>query len=288
MPVEFERDHDADAESTTGMSKEPATTLVNENVEHVKETINVGVPSVAGMTTQEMLDAIQSSDEEPEQARSSVETTRAARAVDATVTAAAIATNDCSTVATVHHVEWRRASSTEHPLNGNHAPCMWSVRNGVGENLYPGQPNLAINSMSATDFFLLIFPPKQLVAMVDLTNIELEKLEVNTTNTSDLLKFFGVLILMTSFEFTSRASLWSSVAPMKYQPAPHFGLTGMSRHCFDDLFRAIRWSKQPSERAENESTEQHRWKLLDDFVADFNDHRANYLIRPIQFVSTNP
>jgi hypothetical protein len=81
------------------------------------------------------------------------------------------------------------------------------MRNEVGENLYPGQPNLAINGTSAMDFFLLMFPPKQLVLMVDLTNIELEKLEANTTNTSELLKFFGVLILMTSFEFTSRASL---------------------------------------------------------------------------------
>ena len=98
-----------------------------------------------------------------------------------------------------------------------------------------------------------MFPPKQLVAMVDLTNIELVKLEANTTNTSEILKFFGVLILMTSFEFTSRESLWSSVAPMKYKPAPHFGLTGMSKHRFNDLFRAIQWSKQPSERAENET-----------------------------------
>jgi hypothetical protein len=189
----------ADAELTTGMSKnEPVTTLVNENVEHVNDTINVGAPSVAGMTTQEMLDAIQSLDEEPEQAQASVETTTAA---------AAIAANNLSTVAIVHHVEWRRASSTEPLFSGNHTPRMWSERNVVGENLYRGQPNSAINSMSAMDFFLLMFPPKQLVAMIDLTNIELEKLEANTTYTSELLKFFGVLILMTSLELTSRASL---------------------------------------------------------------------------------
>jgi hypothetical protein len=30
------------------------------------------------------------------------------------------------------------------------------------------------------------------------------------------------------------------------------------------------------ERAENESTEQHRWTLVDDFVANVNDHRANF------------
>jgi hypothetical protein len=103
---------------------------------------------------------------------------------------------------------------------------IWSVRNVIGENLIPGAANLAaVNSMSAIVFFLLMFPQKQLVSMVDLTNYELAKLELNATNTSELLELFGVLILMTFFEFTSRASLWSSVAPMKYQPAPHFGLT---------------------------------------------------------------
>jgi hypothetical protein len=155
-------------------------TLVNENVEHhVNETINVGAPSVAGLTTQEtMLDAIQSLDEEPEQAQASVDTTTAA------VAAAAIAAKDCSTVATVHHVKCRRASSTEPPFNGNYTPHMWSVRNEVGENFYPGQPHSAISGMSAMDFFLQMFPPRQLVVMVDLTNIELEKLEANTTNIS--------------------------------------------------------------------------------------------------------
>ena len=139
--------------------------------------INIGAPSVAGMTTQDMLDAIQSSDEEPEQARVSVETTTAAPAVAATVAATAGTAYDRSTVATAHHVEWRRASSTELPLHGNYTPRMWSVRNVLGENLYPGAANLAINGMSAFDFFPLMFPPKQLVAMVDLTNIELSNLE---------------------------------------------------------------------------------------------------------------
>ena len=58
----------------------------------------------------------------PEQAKVSVETTTAAPAVAGTVAAAAIATNDRSTVATVHHAKWLRASSTEPPINGNHTP----------------------------------------------------------------------------------------------------------------------------------------------------------------------
>ena len=45
----------------------------------------------------------------------------------------------------------------------------------------------------------------------------------------------------------------------------------------------MRWSKQPLEQAENESTEQNRWKLVDDFVANFNDHRANLFSPPNTF-----
>ena len=138
-------------------------------------------------------------------------------------------------VAIVHYVEWRRASSTELPLNGVVPPRLWGVRNVIGEVMIPGTTKTAaINSMSAIDFFLFMFPPKQLITMVDLTNAELSKSALNATNSSEMLKFFGILIQMTSFEFTSRASLWSSVAPMKYRPAPHFGLTGMSKHRFDD------------------------------------------------------
>jgi hypothetical protein len=53
-------------------------------------------------------------------------------------------------------------------------------------------------------FFLLMFPPKQLSTMVNLTNAALSKLELNTTSSSEMRKFFGILILTASlFEFTS-------------------------------------------------------------------------------------
>ncbi len=41
-----------------------------------------------------------------------------------------------------------------------------------------------------------MFPPKQLVSMVGLTYYELAKLELNANYTLELLKFFGVLILV--------------------------------------------------------------------------------------------
>ncbi len=81
-----------------------------------------------------------------------------------------------------------------------------------------------------------------------------------------------------TYEFTSRASLWATTAQMKYRPATHFGRTGMSRKRFDDFFRAVRWSYQPAEREQDECSEVHRWKLVDDFVAAFNEHRTNFFI----------
>ncbi len=132
-------------------------------------------------------------------------------------------------VAEAHGTRWFQASRIDPPLNGFVPFRLWSIRNNMGDVLVPGANTAAISDITPLDFFLLMFPPKQFIDMVELTNTELTKLELNKTNCSEMLKFFGAILLMTKFEFTSRASLWSSVAPSKYQPAPHFGLTGMSK-----------------------------------------------------------
>ena len=113
------------------------------------------------------------------------------------------------TIAYVHGNEWVRAAMTNPPLNGNVPFRQWSVRNLVGEVLHPGQNNLTTaQEMSPLDFFLLMFPPKQLSDMVHWTNRELVKLDLKQTTESELLKLFGMFILMSRFEFTSRHTLW--------------------------------------------------------------------------------
>jgi Transposase IS4 len=197
-----------------------------------------------------------------------------------TAPVAAIETTDAilvDVVATANGLNWVRASRGDPPLNGNVPFRQWSVRSVVGDILYPGGPtNGQQERMSPLDYFLLMFPPKQLTAMVQLTNVQLHLKDLQPTTTGELLKWFGLIILTTKFEFASRASLWSTIATSKYRPAPQFGLTGMSRNRFDDLFSAIRWSYQPIVRLGDLSSEQYRWMLIDDFVTNFNDHRANY------------
>jgi hypothetical protein len=52
---------------------------------------------------------------------------------------------------------------------------------------------------SMLDYFLLMFPPLQLNEIVRLTNIHLAKKRRRLTTVGEIIKFFGILILTTSF-----------------------------------------------------------------------------------------
>jgi hypothetical protein len=84
-----------------------------------------------------------------------------------------------------------------------------------------------------------------------------------------ILKLFGLLILITQYEFSSQASLWSYTAKTKYQSALPFSRTGMSRHGFDSIWSAIRFSRQPDVWPQHLSLEAYRWLLIDGFVHAF-------------------
>ena len=118
----------------------------------------------------------------------------------------------------------------------------------------------------------MLFPPEQLQLILQLTNDELAMVRKNCAMAGGIVKFFGVMLLVTRFEFGSRASLWSNMSTNKYIPAPSFGLTGMPQKWFDDLWMCIRFSDQPRNRPSEMTSEQYRWRLVDDFVKNFNEH----------------
>jgi hypothetical protein len=158
-------------------------------------------------------------------------------------------------------------------MNGNVAFREWTIRTVIGHSLGPGSDSR--KSMSRLEYFLLMFPPDQLSTMVTLTSENLLSKTKAATTPGEVLKFFGVLILVTRFEFSARASLWSNTAPSKYQPAPSFGKTGMSRHRFDTIMASVRFSRQPPVRPDHMSTEAYRWLLVDGFVDNFNSYRES-------------
>ena len=174
----------------------------------------------------------------------------------------------------VHNTDWvHDHEATQHALNGNVQQRLWSVRSSVG-NVYTQSCDVGGNQWSPLDYFLIMFPMTHMQEIVRMTNERLVEMSKCTTTVGEVLKFFGVMILSTKFEFKSRASLWSTTPSSKYIAAPSFGTTGMSRMRFDDLWRFIRWSRQPPERPEGMTSEQYRWRLVDDFVVAFNYHRA--------------
>ena len=110
--------------------------------------------------------------------------------------------------------------------------------------------------------------------IVQLTNQQISKEGKETTCKGEILKLFGIFILITHYEFGSRAELWANTQKHKYLPAVSLGNTGMSQHRFDNLFKALRFSRQAEYRPEGMSHERHCWQLVDGFVHNFNDHRS--------------
>ena len=52
----------------------------------------------------------------------------------------------------------------------------------------------------------------------------------------------------------------------------------MSRNRFDDIWYAVRWSRQPPEQPDGMSSERYRWMLVEDFVANYNDYRQRTFV----------
>ena len=60
-------------------------------------------------------------------------------------------------------------------------------------------------------------------------NIQFDIKRKREVNIPEFYKLLGIIILITRFEFITRASLWSRAPIRKYIPAPNLGMnTGMS------------------------------------------------------------
>jgi hypothetical protein len=119
----------------------------------------------------------------------------------------------------------------------------------------------------------MMFPPAALRHFIECTNIELLHADKEVMEYEEAIKFFGIIILATRFEFTARASLWSAARISRFHASPCFGKTGMVRNRFDDIWSCMRFSYQPPQRPASMDHEDYRWKLVQDFVSYYNDHR---------------
>ena len=178
----------------------------------------------------------------------------------------------------VHDCEWYQYDNVDHILlNGKVPKKKWGIRLHSGEVLY--QNGDIQHVYSPLDYFLMSFPNAEMELCLIETNKQLREQQKRETSVNELYKLFGIIILITRFETTSRAQLWSTVSQNKYIPAVELGsMAGMPRQRFDDLWSTLRWSCQLKERPQGVLHVEHRWMLINDMVDVFNQHREDDFI----------
>jgi Transposase IS4 len=174
-----------------------------------------------------------------------------------------------------HGTNWFEGG-TDLPTNGPFTHKTWKLTCQYNSREYTPLCDEK-KDIPALDYFLSVFPAKQLNLMVEQTSKKLTKEGKPKLTKGECLKWLGVLLLITRFEFGDRANLWATQSHCKYVPAANFGeRTGMTRDRFHDIFRCMVWSVQPPKRPDHMSSEQYRWLLIEDFIANFNEHRSQY------------
>ncbi len=181
-------------------------------------------------------------------------------------------------VSTNHGTDWyHEPLVTLHEINGPFPYREWGIRSPATNDLLQSRTN-SDERLSRLDVFLLMLPPAQLELIVYCTNKLLKDKNKRETTKGEILRLIGVIILMTKVEFKSRGGLWSTEAPSKYESPPNFGKTRISKNRFDELWSCLRFAYQPKERSDNMTSERYQWLLVDNFVDNFNDHRARNFI----------
>jgi Transposase IS4 len=141
---------------------------------------------------------------------------------------------------------------------------------------------------SPLDYFLVAFPPTALKRILTLTNKSLRNNGGKEIELGELLRFFGVVLLITKLDFRRRCELWNTVGMFKYIPSPQFRIrTGMCRNRFEEIWMNLVLSAQPEERPADMSSVTYQWMLGDHFVDGLNRHRRTHF-RQSELVSGLP
>ena len=175
---------------------------------------------------------------------------------------------------TCHGLRWIEADVNDQ-INGGVPHKHWWVSHITGARITEGH---GVNGLSPYDYFMWMFPISHLGEIVAYTNIRLARMGKTYTTSAEILKFFGVLILLTRFEFGSRRDLWLTKSKSKYIAAPDFSRF-IARHRFDTIRSCIRFGSYPLDDSHDES----RWCLVDDFVGAINDHRKRF-VHPSEYI----
>lgn len=177
--------------------------------------------------------------------------------------------NSANANAVVHGRSWSTGPVMT-SLNGHVSKQHCSVIGQSGTIFTFGS---APRDLTPFECFTTMFPMKHLEVIKRLTNVKLQERDIRTVTSGELLRFFGLLILLTRFNVSSRRDLWKKTSS-KYIPTPDFGRI-MSRKRFENILSHICWSDL-TEDEDAEMTDS-RWSLVSGFLKAINDHREHFV-----------
>ena len=178
-----------------------------------------------------------------------------------------------------HDYEWVKEDVTT-DLRGPITPHRWAMKTISNEVFSMGTHSVGSKQhLRPIDYFMTVFPYEQLQKMSTLTSEHLLNADKPPTNPEEILKFIGVLVLATRFEFHNRSELWATASRSHLIAPPCFGeKTGMSRMRFDLLWANVRYSKERESSGVDNDDDDCRWSLVSDFVDSINAHRESFFI----------
>jgi Transposase IS4 len=156
--------------------------------------------------------------------------------------------------------------------NGPLAAMKWRFT-GTDAAFMEPKDNKSDSKRTPLEYFLAAMPPASIKRILHETNEKLREQEADEMGIAELLRFFGLCILVTRMQFGRRRELWGHVTGSKYIPPTNFAATGMSRNRFEEIWSLLSFSHQEPVQPIGMSLADYCWTLVDDFVDDFNRHR---------------
>ena len=123
----------------------------------------------------------------------------------------------------------------------------------------------------------MMFPPDVLRHIITLTNLQLSKRNLDKMDVAEFLRWFGVVLLISCYEFSMQRELWAARTHSKFLHPVELGqATGMLWQKYDNIWICLHLSFQLDTRPDNVPSEEYCWMLVDDFICFFNYNWASH------------
>jgi hypothetical protein len=127
-------------------------------------------------------------------------------------------------------------------INGTVHEVAWRFLGNNGTYMEPGDdPG---GERTILDYFLTVMPQYTIRRILKETNDKLSQRNQEILTHGELLRFFGVCILITRYDFDNRSDLWSMATGSKYMAPANLAATGMTCHRFEKIFECLTFSIQ--------------------------------------------